>query len=55
MAEPHVRNVVRERPLELTRQEILARARPLQHWEDLVIEDLTEEEERVFMDAIFNA
>lgn len=41
--------------LERTREEILAAAKPLPPAEDMVIEDLTEDEDRRFLDAIFNA
>jgi hypothetical protein len=34
---------------------VLAAARPLPSHEEMVIEDLTDEEERVFVEAIFNA
>lgn len=41
--------------LERTREEILAAAKPLPPAEDMLIEDLTEDEDRQFLDAIFNA
>lgn len=41
--------------LERTREEILAAAKPLPPAEDMLIEDLTEDEDRLFLDAIFNA
>lgn len=42
-------------PLERTREEILAAAKPLPPPEEMLIEDLTEDEDRRFLDAIFNA
>lgn len=41
--------------LERGREEVLAAARPLPPHEDMVIEDLTDEEERVFVEAILDA
>ena len=41
--------------LERNREEVLAAARPLPPHEDMVIEDLTDEEERVFVEAILDA
>lgn len=40
--------------LERGREEVLAAARPLPPHEDMVIEDLTEDEENIFLDAILN-
>ena len=50
-AEPAPRGV----SLERSREEVLAAARPLPPHEDMVIEDLTDEEERVFVEAILDA
>jgi hypothetical protein len=41
--------------LEQGREEVLAAARPLPPHEDMVIEDLTDEEERIFVEAILDA
>ena len=41
--------------LERSREEVLAAARPLPPHEDMVIEDLTDEEERIFVEAILDA
>jgi hypothetical protein len=41
--------------LERSREEVLAAARPLPPHEDMMIEDLTDEEERVFAEAILDA
>lgn len=41
--------------LERSREEVLAAARPLPPHEEMIIKDLTEDEERVFLDAILNA
>ena len=41
--------------LEWSREEVLAAARPLPPDEDAVIEGLTDEEERIFIEAIFDA
>jgi hypothetical protein len=41
--------------LERSREEVLAAARPLPPDDEALIEDLTDEEERVFVEAIFNA
>jgi len=38
--------------LERSREEVLAEARPLPPHEDMMIEDLTDEEERIFIEAI---
>ena len=37
--------------LERSREEVLAAARPLPPHEDMMIEDLTDEEERIFIEA----
>jgi len=47
--------VPRGASLERSREEVLAAARPLPPHEDMVIEDLTDEEERVFVEAIPDA
>lgn len=39
--------------LERSREELLAAARPLPPREEMLIEDLTEEEERLFLEVIF--
>jgi hypothetical protein len=49
--EPAARGV----SLERSREEVLAAARPLPSHEDMVIEDLTDEEERIFVEAILDA
>ena len=41
--------------LERSRDEVLAAARPLPSHEDMVIEELTDEEERIFVEAILDA
>jgi hypothetical protein len=41
--------------LERSREEVLAAARPLPPHEEMIIEDLTDEEESIFLEAIFNA
>lgn len=41
--------------LEKTVDELLAAARPLPFGDEMVIDDLTEEEERVFLEAVLNA
>jgi hypothetical protein len=41
--------------LERSREEALAAARPLPPHEDMMIEDLTDEEERIFVEAILGA
>jgi hypothetical protein len=38
-----------------TREELLARAKPFPRYEEMVIEGLTDEEEKVFLDAIAQA
>jgi hypothetical protein len=44
-----------DNPRALSREEVLRRARPLPPVEETVIDDLTEEEERVFWEAITSA
>jgi hypothetical protein len=41
--------------LERSKDEVLAAARPLPPHEEMVIEGLTDEEERIFVEAIFSA
>ena len=41
--------------LERSREEVLAVARPLPPHEDMVIDDLTDEEERIFVESILDA
>lgn len=41
--------------LERSKEEVLAAAKPLPPDDEAVIEDLTEEEDRIFLDAILNA
>ena len=41
--------------LERSREEVLAAARPLPPHEEMIIKDLTEDEERIFLDTILNA
>ena len=41
--------------LERSREEVLAAARPVPPHEDTMIEDLTDEEERIFVEAILDA
>ena len=38
-----------------SREEVLAAARPLPPHEEMLIEDLTDEEDRIFVEAIFDA
>jgi hypothetical protein len=56
MSEPHAREPAsRGTSRERSREEVLAAARPLPPHEDMVIEDLTDEEERIFVEAILDA
>jgi len=41
--------------LERSKEDVLAAARPLPPHEEMIIKDLTEDEERIFLDAILNA
>jgi hypothetical protein len=41
--------------LERSREEVLAAARPLPAHEEMLIKDLTDEEDRIFVEAIFDA
>ena len=55
MSEPEARDPASKgASLERSREEVLA-ARPLPPHEEMLIEDLTDEEERIFLEAIFNA
>jgi len=54
MPEPAARRPAsRGASLERSREEVLAAARPLPPDEDALIEGLTDEEERIFTEAIF--
>jgi len=56
MSEPETRRPASYGPsLERSREEVLAAARPLPPHEEMIIEDLTEDEERLFLNAILNA
>ena len=56
MSEPRApKPAPRGASLERSREEVLAAARPLPPHEDMVIEDLTDEEERIFVAAILDA
>ena len=56
MSEPAARQPApRGTSLERSREEVLTAARPLPSNEDALIEGLTDEEERVFIEAIFDA
>ena len=56
MSEPNARDPASDgASLERSREELLAAARPLPPHEDMLIEDLTPEEDRVFVEAIFDA
>jgi hypothetical protein len=56
MSEPHVRGSASGGiSLERNRDEVLAAARPLPDDEDVVIEELTESEDQLFLAAIFNS
>jgi hypothetical protein len=50
--EPHPRNGA---TLERDRQDVLKAARPLPQGDDVLIEDLTDDEDRIFLAAIFDA
>ncbi len=54
MAEPAKKPTTHEEPREESVEEILAAARPLPPLDEMIIEDLTEEEERAFYEAIDN-
>jgi hypothetical protein len=56
MSEPRAREPASKgASLERSREEVLAAARPLPPHEDMLIEDLTDEEERIFVEAILDA
>jgi hypothetical protein len=56
MSEPGAHESAPRSPsLERSREEVLAAARPLPPHEEMVIEDLTDEEERIFIEAILDA
>ena len=56
MSEPGVRRPTSSgESLERSKEEVLAAARPLPPHEEMIIEDLTEDEERIFLDTILNA
>jgi len=56
MSEPEPRKPASKgASLERSKEEVLAAARPLPPDEDALIEDLTDEEERIFVEAILNA
>jgi hypothetical protein len=56
MSEPEARRPAsRGASLERSREEVLAAARPLPPHEEMLIEDLTDEEDRIFVEAIFDA
>jgi hypothetical protein len=54
MAEPAKKQAPRGESLEKSVEEILAAARPIPPLDETIIEDLTEEEEQAFYDAIDN-
>jgi hypothetical protein len=55
MSEPGAREPAsRGASLERSKKEVLAAARPLPSHKDMVIEDLTDEEERIFVEAILD-
>jgi hypothetical protein len=56
VSEPEAREPVSNgTTLERSREAVLAAARPLPPSEEMLIEDLTEEEERLFAEAILDA
>jgi hypothetical protein len=56
MSEPHAHEPAsKSGSLERSKEEVLASARPLPPHEDMVIEDLSDEEERTFVEAILDA
>jgi len=56
MSEPELRKPASEGAnLERSREEVLRAARPLPPDDEVLIEDLTEDEDRIFLDAILNA
>jgi hypothetical protein len=56
MSEPEAgRPASRGASLERSREEVLTAARPLPPHEEMLIEDPTDEEDRIFVEAIFDA
>lgn len=56
MSEPEPRKPASKgASLERSREEVLAAARPLPPHEEMLIEDLTDEEDRIFVAAILDA
>ncbi len=55
MTEPAAHRPTEGESLEESVADILAAARPLPPLDEMVIDDLTEEEDRVFLETIFNA
>jgi len=56
MSEPEAHEPTPRSPsLERSREEVLAAARPLPPHEEMMIEGLTDEEERIFIEAILDA
>jgi hypothetical protein len=56
MSEPGAREPApRGASLERSKEEVLAAARPLPPHEEMMIEGLTDDEERIFIEAIFDA
>lgn len=56
MSEPHAREPASKgASLERSKEEVLASARALPPHKDMLIEDLTDEEERIFVEAILDA
>ena len=55
MSEPKARELASKgASLEQSKEEVLAAARPLPPHEEMLIEDLTDEEERIFVEAILD-
>ena len=56
MSEPELRNPAsRGASLERSREDVLRAERPLPPDDEALIEDLTEDEDRIFLDAILKA
>jgi len=55
MSQPEPRPPTKGASLERSKEEVLAAARPLPPIEEMVIEDLTDDEDRIFLETIFNA
>lgn len=55
MTEPSAHRPTHGHSLEESVEDILANAQPLPFGDEMIIDDLTEEEQRVFLDAINNA